>query len=69
MAFIVVTERFGARLDPASRRHVAGFLSRSVGSLSMGTCCIDIFLMRVAAECHKQKQLYMRATVKFHFAR
>ena len=69
VAFIVLTERFGARIDaavaPAWRRLVVPI----VGSLSMGFLLYRYFRTHAVAVCRKQKRPYLHVEGTFPFGR
>ena len=64
VAFILLTERFGARLYPAARRGGASSFQR-LALWEWDTCCSDFFRMRGEAEFHKRRRRCTRARAAF----
>jgi hypothetical protein len=56
VAFILLTERFGARLYPAGDAGWRRVLIPTIGSLVMGTCSFDFFRMPEEAEFRKRRR-------------
>ena len=65
VAFIVITERFGARLYPAGGAPWRRLLVPVLGSLGMGYLLYRFFPMREAAECRKRRRLCGRGAGEF----
>jgi H+/Cl- antiporter ClcA len=69
VAFIVLTERFGARIDATVAAAWRRLIVPIVGSLSMGFLLYKYFPERAAAACRKRKRRCLRAEDSFLCAR